>query len=149
MVRLTPNGLSVRPRQRAISLTRSSGVGWVSAVMKPSAPALATAATSSAAADPLHPALHDRVLDADHFGKSRFQHVGPQVPSARNAAQFVFFGIFPKAGCRPSGQLSIAQTFRSGDAIMQEWMVTFRGQSARQAEFNKTGIATKAASRPA
>src|SRR5882757_7720281 len=48
MVRLTPNGLSVRPRQRAISLVRSSGVGWVSAVMKPSAPALATAATSSA-----------------------------------------------------------------------------------------------------
>src|ERR1700721_2391678 len=48
MVRLTPNGLSVRSRQRAISLVRSSGVGWVSAVMKPSAPALATAATSSA-----------------------------------------------------------------------------------------------------
>src|ERR1700722_17657044 len=48
MVRLTPNGLSVRLRQRAISLVRSSGVGCVSAVMKPSAPALATAATSSA-----------------------------------------------------------------------------------------------------
>src|ERR1700712_1471587 len=48
MVRLTPNGLSVRPRQRAISFVRSSGVGCVSAVMKPSAPALATAATSSA-----------------------------------------------------------------------------------------------------
>src|ERR1700682_2370657 len=47
MVRLTPNGLSVSPPQRAISLTRSSGVGWVRAVMKPSAPALATAATSS------------------------------------------------------------------------------------------------------
>src|SRR2546421_2244301 len=48
MVRLTPNGLSVRPRQRAISFTRSSGVGCVSAVMKPSARALSTAATSSA-----------------------------------------------------------------------------------------------------
>ena len=48
MVRLTPNGLSVSSRQRAISFVRSSGVGWVSAVMKPSAPALATAATSSA-----------------------------------------------------------------------------------------------------
>src|ERR1051325_3511480 len=48
MVRLTPNGLSVSERQRAISLVRSSGVGCVSAVMKPSAPALATAATSSA-----------------------------------------------------------------------------------------------------
>src|ERR1700731_1122648 len=48
MVRLTPNGLSVRERQRAISFVRSCGVGWGSAVMKPSAPALATAATSSA-----------------------------------------------------------------------------------------------------
>src|ERR1700760_150871 len=48
MVRFTPNGLSVMPRQRAISLVRSSGVGWVSAVIKPSAPALATAATNSA-----------------------------------------------------------------------------------------------------
>src|SRR5436305_8032585 len=48
MVRLTPEGLSVRERQRVISLVRSSGVGWVSAVMKPRAPALATAATSSA-----------------------------------------------------------------------------------------------------
>src|SRR4051794_20439985 len=48
MVRLTPNGLPVSPRQRAISFVRSSGVGCVSAVIKPSAPALATAATSSA-----------------------------------------------------------------------------------------------------
>src|SRR5947209_4365040 len=48
MVRLTPNGLSVSERQRAISFVRSSGVGCVSAVMNPSAPALATAATSSA-----------------------------------------------------------------------------------------------------
>src|SRR5262247_4161508 len=35
MVRLTPNGLSVMSRQRAISLVRSSGVGWVSAVIMP------------------------------------------------------------------------------------------------------------------
>lgn len=48
IVRFTPNGLSVRSRQRAISLARSAGVGCVSAVMNPSAPALATAATSSA-----------------------------------------------------------------------------------------------------
>src|ERR1043166_1998048 len=48
MVRLTPNGLWVRPRERAISLVRSSGVGCVSAVMTPGGPALATAATSSA-----------------------------------------------------------------------------------------------------
>src|ERR1700744_3420367 len=44
----TPNGFSVMVRQRAISLVRSSGVGWVSAVMNPRQPALATAATSSA-----------------------------------------------------------------------------------------------------
>src|SRR3954470_679536 len=48
MVRFTPNGLSVRSRQRAISLVRSSGVGWGSAVIRPSAPALAAAATNSA-----------------------------------------------------------------------------------------------------
>src|SRR3954465_10379227 len=48
MGRLTPNGLSGRDRQRAISLSGSSGVGWVGAVMNPRAPALATAATSSA-----------------------------------------------------------------------------------------------------
>ena len=48
IVRFTPNGLSVRSRVLAISLARSAGVGWVSAVRKPSAPELATAATSSA-----------------------------------------------------------------------------------------------------
>src|SRR5260221_9268892 len=48
MVRFTPNGLSVSERERAISLVRSSGVGWVSAVIRPGAPALETAATSSA-----------------------------------------------------------------------------------------------------
>src|SRR6478735_1848005 len=48
IVRFTPNGLSVRSRHLAISLARSAGVGCVSAVMNPSAPELATAATSSA-----------------------------------------------------------------------------------------------------
>src|SRR5580658_2394399 len=48
MVRFTPNGWSVISRHRAISRARASGLGWVSAVMKPRAPALATAATSSA-----------------------------------------------------------------------------------------------------
>ena len=47
-VRLTPNGLSVISLQRAISLARSSGVRCVSPVMMPSAPALDTAAASSA-----------------------------------------------------------------------------------------------------
>ncbi len=42
--------------------------------MKPSAPALATAATSSARPDPLHAALHDRVLDAEQFGEPGLQH---------------------------------------------------------------------------
>ena len=48
IVRLTPNGLSVSSRVLAISFARSAGVGCVSAVRKPSAPELATAATSSA-----------------------------------------------------------------------------------------------------
>src|SRR3954467_7427742 len=48
MVRFTPNGLSGRSRHLAISRARSAGVGCVSAVMKPSAPEFATAATSSA-----------------------------------------------------------------------------------------------------
>lgn len=48
IVRLTPKGWSVISRHRAISRTRSSGVGWVSPVMIPSAPASDTAAASSA-----------------------------------------------------------------------------------------------------
>ncbi len=48
MVRFTPNGLSVISRQRFNSFARSSGLPAECAVMKPSAPALATAAISSA-----------------------------------------------------------------------------------------------------
>ena len=48
MVRLTANGLLVIERHRAISFRRASGVGWVSAVSTPSAPALLTAEVSSA-----------------------------------------------------------------------------------------------------
>jgi len=48
MVRLTPKGLSVISRQREISLRRSSGVGWVSAVRMPRPPAFDTAEASSA-----------------------------------------------------------------------------------------------------
>tara|TARA_R110000796_G_scaffold117854_1_gene231110 strand:- start:22679 stop:23056 length:378 start_codon:yes stop_codon:yes gene_type:complete len=48
MVRFTPKGLSVISFVRAISLARSSGVGWVSAVRNPSPPAFATGATISA-----------------------------------------------------------------------------------------------------
>ena len=48
IVRLTPNGLSVIPRQRLISLRRSSGVGWVRPVRMPRAPAFETAEASSA-----------------------------------------------------------------------------------------------------
>jgi len=44
----TPNGLSVIARHRAISRARSSGVGWVSPVTMPRAPAFDTAAASSA-----------------------------------------------------------------------------------------------------
>src|SRR6185312_3110911 len=48
MVRLTPIGLLVISRQFLISFASFSGEPGVSAVMKPSAPALATAATSLA-----------------------------------------------------------------------------------------------------
>src|SRR3989344_4171320 len=48
MGRFPPDGLSVSLRAFSISRRRSSGVGWVRAVMKPRPPALATAATSSA-----------------------------------------------------------------------------------------------------
>ena len=48
MVKFTPKGLLVISRVRAISFSRSSGVGWVSAVRKPKAPALATAEINSA-----------------------------------------------------------------------------------------------------
>jgi hypothetical protein len=47
-VRLTPKGLSVISRQRAISLASSSGVFCVRPVMMPRPPALDTAAASSA-----------------------------------------------------------------------------------------------------
>ena len=52
--------------------------------MKPSAPALATAATSSARADPLHAALDDRVLDAEHFGEACLDH-GRRLPVLSNS----------------------------------------------------------------
>src|SRR5205814_6863300 len=55
MVRFTPNGWSVISRQRLISLLRSSGVGWVSPVRMPSAPALDTAAANSARPTPCMP----------------------------------------------------------------------------------------------
>src|SRR5437764_15316940 len=48
IVRLTPKGLLVSPRQRATAFARSSGLPAECAVMNPSAPALATAAMSSA-----------------------------------------------------------------------------------------------------
>ena len=85
MVRLTPNGLSVsaaaardffgqilrrRLRQRGDEAERA-GVG--------------DGRDQFGAADPLHAALHDRVLDADEFGESRFDHSGP---------------LFPRRGCR-------------------------------------------------
>ncbi len=75
MVRFTPNGWSVISRQRLTSLRRSSGVGWVSPVKEPSAPALATAALQLGPADPLHAALHDRVFHAEHFGEARLDHL--------------------------------------------------------------------------
>ena len=87
MVRLTPNGLSVRSRQRAISLVRSSGVGWVSAVMKPERAGVGDGGDQFGASHPLHAALDDRVLDADEFGEPRLDHVLPSVSPARPTAR--------------------------------------------------------------
>ena len=47
--------------------------------MKPSAPALATAATSSARPTHMHAALDDRVLDPEHLREACLQH--PYSPS--------------------------------------------------------------------
>ena len=66
-VLFTPKGLSVIPRQRSISLRRSSGVGWVSAVSIPKAPGVRHRRGEFGIADPLHAALDDRVLNAQHF----------------------------------------------------------------------------------
>ena len=51
----TPNGLSVSAWQRSISARSASGLGWVSAVRMPSAPALDTALASSAVPTPCIP----------------------------------------------------------------------------------------------
>src|SRR5690242_7278352 len=109
MVRFTPNGLSVRSRHLAISLARSAGVGWVSAVIMPSAPALATAATSSARPTHCIPPCTigcsmpnvsvKRVLKiaCPHFAAA----LGPHFSVARTAARCW------QAGCRPDRQKSI------------------------------------------
>jgi hypothetical protein len=57
IVRLIPKGLSVNSRVRRTSSMSSSAVGWVSAVRNPSAPALATAATSPARPTPIIPPI--------------------------------------------------------------------------------------------
>ena len=90
MVRFTPNGLSVsvaaaldllaqlvrrRLGQRGDEAERA-GVG--------------DRGDQFGAADPLHAALHDRVLDAEHFGEARLDHDLPSVSPARRTARSFF-----------------------------------------------------------
>jgi hypothetical protein len=68
----------------------------------------------------LHPALDDRVLDAEHFGKSRLDHVLPfGFPGADDPRPFILSG-FRGAGCRPVRQKSTCEGRAPGNAIMQK-----------------------------
>ena len=129
MVRLTPNGLSVMSRQRAISLVRSSGVGCVSAVMSPSAPALATAATSSArpthcmppwtigCSTPNSSVKRVLIMSALWFPRAFFR---------RAEGRARFFEI--SRGRMPSAPAKVYRAGRDqGNAIMQKRGFCFRG----------------------
>src|SRR6476660_1267947 len=147
MVRFTPNGLSVMPRQRAISRVRSSGVGWVSAVMKPSAPALATAATSSARPTHCMPPCTigcstptssvNRVLIIAALG----------FPGADVRAHS--FWRFRGSGCRHPPQMSTGDAGGQSSSIMQKRGFCFRGadNSAFAAERNEVDCLVGKASR--
>jgi hypothetical protein len=75
MVKLTPKGLSVISRQRAISLVSASGVGIVRAVTMPKPPAFDTASGRHVrSAHPHHAALDNRVFNIEHFGDSGFHN---------------------------------------------------------------------------
>src|SRR6478609_9134062 len=72
MVRLTPNGLSVRSRHLAISLARSRrGLGERGDEAERAR--VGHGGNEFRATDPLHPAVHDRVLDAERLGEVRRQ----------------------------------------------------------------------------
>ena len=60
------------------------------------------------ASHPLHPALHDRVFDADELGKSRPYHflTSDRFPGAGNRARSVSFFEFSEAGCRHAREMS-------------------------------------------
>jgi hypothetical protein len=60
------------------------------------------------------------VLDAEHFGKSRLDHVLPfGFPGAGGPRAFFFTG-FQGTGCRPPPQKSTGQGRAQGNAIMQK-----------------------------
>jgi hypothetical protein len=70
MLRFTPNGWSVSSLHRMISRLRSFGMDWVSAVMNPSPPALATAGDQVRRGRPSAAVQHDRVPDSERFGEA-------------------------------------------------------------------------------
>ena len=124
MVRLTPNGLSVRSRQRAISLVRSSGVGCVSAVIRPSAPALATAATSSARPTHCMPPWTIGCSTPTSSVNRVLIMMGPLFP--RRGRPRASFSGFRGAGCRQPPQKSTGRGGGRGNAIMQKRGSCFR-----------------------
>ena len=84
IVKFTPKGLSVISRVRAISLARSSGVGWVSAVSP--APSVSHGATICVAY-PLHPTLNDGVLNSERFREAGLNRHGALLSGAGGRRQ--------------------------------------------------------------
>jgi hypothetical protein len=64
----TPNGLSVIERQRSISARERGGAGLGQRGKDAEPARVGHRARQVRRADALHPALDDRVLDAEHFG---------------------------------------------------------------------------------
>ena len=83
MVRLTPKGLSVSERQRAISPGEVFRRRLRQRGDEAERAGIGNSGDQFGAAHPLHAALHDRVLHADELGKSGFDHYCPLFPRAR------------------------------------------------------------------
>src|SRR6185312_12987069 len=97
MVRLTPMGLLVISRQFLISFASFSGEPGVSAVMKPSAPALATAATSLA--------LPTRVMPP--------MVIGTSTPNISVKRVLIMARALSIASAKPAGRAQSAQACRN------------------------------------
>ena len=74
IVRFTPNGLSVMSRQRSISLPQRLRRRLGQRGEEAERAGVGDGRDQLGAADPLHAALDDRVLDAEHFGEARLDH---------------------------------------------------------------------------